>query len=89
MKKNYTISINSAFTILSCNAYSQFSLGKMISKVESGTPVGQDEEEKTLDLRGPEAPVDKQYGNYKTYEIKLDLSTGIEDSLHLENSIFK
>jgi hypothetical protein len=33
-----------------------------------------------LNLRGPEAPVDKQYGNYKTYEIKLDLSTGIEDS---------
>jgi hypothetical protein len=32
-----------------------------------------------LNLRGPEAPVDKQYGNYKTYEIKLDLS-GIEDS---------
>ncbi|MFN7100141.1 MAG: hypothetical protein ACK4M4_07185 [Flavobacterium sp.] len=70
------------FTILSGNAYSQFSLGKMISKVEgSGTAAGQDEELKnTLNLRGPEAPVDDQYSNYKSYEIKLDLSKGIEDS---------
>lgn len=70
------------FAILSGNAYSQFSLGKMISKVEgSGTAAGQDEELKnTLNLRGPEAPVDDQYGNYKSYEIKLDLSKGIEDS---------
>jgi hypothetical protein len=70
--------------------HTQFSLGKMISKSgKASTPVGQDEERNTLNLRGPEAPVDKQYGNYKTYEIKLDLSTGIEDSLDLENSIFK
>ena len=82
MKKITKLALIGAFILFSCNTYSQFSLGKMISKVEgSGTTVGQDEERKnTLNLRGPEAPVDKQYGNYKSYEIKLDLSTGIEDS---------
>jgi hypothetical protein len=34
MKKITKIALIGAFTILSCNAYSQFSLGKMISKVE-------------------------------------------------------
>ncbi|MFV8351492.1 hypothetical protein [Flavobacterium sp. XS2P14] len=70
------------FTILSGNGYSQFSLGKMISKVEgASSSTGQDEERKnTLNLRGPEPPVDDQYSNYKSYEIKLDLSQGIEDS---------
>ena len=82
MKKITKFALMGAFTILSCNAYSQFSLGKMINKVEgASSPTAQDEERKnTLNLRGPEPPVDKRYGNYKTYEVKLDLSTGIEDS---------
>jgi hypothetical protein len=43
--------------------------------------VSQDEERKKhFEFKRSWAPVDKQYRNYKTYEIKLDLSTGIEDS---------
>jgi hypothetical protein len=37
-EKNYKTSFNRAFTILSCNAYSPVSLGKMISKVEVQVP---------------------------------------------------
>jgi hypothetical protein len=42
----------------------------------------------TLNLRGPEALLTNNMATI-TYEIKLDLSTGIEDSFDLENSIFK
>jgi hypothetical protein len=48
-RKITKLALIETFTLLSCNAYSQVSLGKMISKSgrDASTPAGQDEERKT------------------------------------------
>lgn len=41
-----------------------------------------------LNLRGPVPPVDTKYGNYKSYEMILDLSPGLESSMNYKKAPF-
>lgn len=41
-----------------------------------------------LNLRGPVPPIDTQYGKYKTYQITLDLSPGLEKSMNSKKAPF-
>lgn len=82
MKKLTKLALIGAFTIFSCNAYSQFSLGRLMNKSEESSE-NKDESgvsNYSLNLRGPQPPVDMQYANYKSYDLKVDLSSGIEKS---------
>ncbi|KVV13557.1 hypothetical protein ACRASX_05410 [Flavobacterium sp. TMP13] len=45
-------------------------------------------DETRLNLRGPIPPIDTQYGKYKTYEIILDLSPGLESSMNFRKIPF-
>lgn len=41
-----------------------------------------------LNLRGPVPPIDTQYGKYKSYELILDLSPGLESSYNIKKVPF-
>jgi hypothetical protein len=41
-----------------------------------------------LNLRGPVPPIDTQYGKYKSYEMILDLSPGLESSMNIKKAPF-
>jgi hypothetical protein len=44
--------------------------------------------ENRLNLRGPVPPIDTQYGKYKSYEMILDLSPGLEKSMNIKKAPF-
>jgi hypothetical protein len=41
-----------------------------------------------LNLRGPVPPTNTQYGKYKSYEVILDLSPGLENSMNIKKAPF-
>jgi hypothetical protein len=44
--------------------------------------------EHRLNLRGPVPPIDTEYGKYKSYEMILDLSSGLENSMNIKKAPF-
>lgn len=87
MKKLTKFALIGAFTIFSCNTYSQFSLGRLMNKTEEASTHQEEsgDSNHSLNLRGPQPPVDMQYANYKSYDIQLNLSSGIEKSFVFRN----
>jgi len=59
-----------------------------INQTVCGQIFGKSVIENRLNLRGPVPPINAEYGKYKSYEMILDLSPGLESSMNIKKAPF-